>query len=190
MFCCRNMNKSSTRTLLTALLVVMVTGALSAGAYTTFSADRTATLDIVNDASGIVELAPGNSTIVTTDTDGALDIDATNTGASGVNVDSTLSIGDTASPTTDYAFSVTNGVGSAKDITLSYAAATDPANTQLTFTVYDSAGAQVATFNEGGSYTITGAGSGSTYYVVLDADTTGTTASTDDLSGTLTVTSN
>ncbi|QLC34831.1 hypothetical protein EFA46_011245 (plasmid) [Halarchaeum sp. CBA1220] len=173
-----------------ALGIVVVASAVGASAFTTASVDRTSTMDVVADDAGLIALSPGNAStdLVRTGSDGQLTIDFANSDASGVNGDSTFSIGDgTTSPPT-YAFNVTNNGASSHDFTLGYAMATDPDSNadNLTFTVYDSTGTQVATATESSDTSPFTVSAGETHYVTVSVDTTGVDNSS-DLSGTVTV---
>lgn len=182
------MNQTKKALAVTVAVVLVLSSGLAAGAFQSFTAERSASIDVVTDNNGIVQLAAGPSSVVQQDADGAVAINTALGGSSGVNVDSVLEVGDDAAPSTTPAFSLTNAAGSAKDITLSYAlTGTDVGSSDnVQFTVYDSSGTEVGTFAEGGSFT-QNVNSGATYYVTVDIDTNNGNAGTDDLSGTLTV---
>lgn len=179
--------KTSVAALLVGLLVA--SSFVGAAAFTNASVDRSASIDVVNDKDGIIGLEAGGSSMVTENSTGAIEIDAAVGSASGINTAATVSVGDGSDPTNTYAFSVTNNAGSAKTIDLSYTVTGTDSNggDDLTFTVYDDTGSSVGSFAEGGSTSINSAASGATYYVVITVDTTGNPSS-DDLSGTLSIT--
>jgi hypothetical protein len=139
-----------------------------------------------------------DSTIVGTN-DGKLDIDITNTTASGVNQEATLLVGaDTDAspaedPTSKYAFSITNNDNSDHDIGASYGSVTtdNSGNANVVFELFDDTGTSQGTVDEEGTgdYTATSLAAGGTLYAVLTVDTTGSVTA-DDLSGTLTLTAN
>lgn len=171
-----------------AVCLLLATSAVSATAFTSITLQRDATIDVVGDDTGIVQLTPGSSNFVTLQ-NGQLAIDATNGGASGTNVDSVLKIGENATSPSEQAFTITNNDGASHAFTLNYtnvAADSDP-NANVEFAVFDSAGNRVASISENTDDSFTMA-SGATYKVVLVVDTTGS-ATTDDLSGTLKITS-
>jgi len=178
--------KTSVAALLVGLLVA--SSFVGAAAFTNASVDRSASIDVVNDEDGIIGLAPGSTSVVTMNS-GELTIDAAVGDAKGINTEATMEIGDSANPSTTYAFNVTNNAGKQKSFEMGYAVSgTDSdASDDVTFTVYKSDGSQVTTISEESgtkSFTID---SGATYYVVVSLDTTGNPTG-DDLSGTLTIT--
>lgn len=172
---------------------------IGAAAYTSASVDRSATIDVVTDDTGLIGLGTGTSGDLIAHNNGALAIDLTAGTASGANVESTFTFGDEADAANAYAFTVTNNDTAGRDVTLDYALTnTDPDsnNPNVQFKVYDNTGAAVETdtngntisiADESASYTITSAGAGTAYHVVLTIDTTNLD-STADLSGTLSVT--
>lgn len=171
-----------------AVAILLAAAFTGAAAYNSFTADRDASLDVVSDDSGIIGLSPGGSEFVQTNADGALEIDVTSAGASGVNVDAELEVGDPAAPTSTDAFSITNSGGSSRTVELSYTlSGSDPASSseQVNFTVYDSSGTQLTSVSEGDTQTLS-MSDGETNHVVLTVNTTQVTDSA-DYSGTLTI---
>lgn len=184
-------HKPMTRTTKIAALAVcllLATSAVSATAFTSITLQRDATIDVVADDTGIVQLTPGSSNFVTLQ-NGQLAIDVTNGGASGTNVDSTLKIGENATSPSEQAFTITNNDNAQHSFTLSYGglAADGDSAANVEFAVFDAAGDRVASISEKSDGTFT-MQSGDTFKIVLVVDTTGSTTS-DDLSGTLTITS-
>lgn len=179
--------KTSIAALLVGLLVA--SSFVGAAAFTSASVDRSASIDVATDSSGILGLGAGDSAMVTQNGTGALEIDAAIGSATGINTAAVVEVGDGASPTSTYAFNVTNNAGSPKDIEFSYTmSGQDQSNADdVTFEIYGSGGNLDSSFAEGGSTTVTGVSSGTTYYVVITIDTTGYSAG-DDLSGTLSIT--
>jgi len=177
--------KTSIAALLVGLLVA--SSFVGAAAFTNASVDRSASIDVTTDSSGILGLEAGTSAMVTQNSSGALEIDAAIGSATGINTAAVVNVGDKNNPSSTYAFSVTNNAGSQKDIAFSYAVpGTDSSSTgDVTFEVYDSSGGSVGSFDETSGKTVT-VGSGATYYVVISIDTTGN-PSGDDLSGTLSI---
>lgn len=167
--------------------VVIVGMAFGASAFTTATIERDSTIDVTSDSNSIIALSAGSSSMVS-ETDGELTIDMSGSNGEGVNVNSTYVIGDTSNATNTYAFSTTNNDANARNITFAYAANTDnDANKNVQFDVYDSGGSSATSFSEEGNATLTSVSSGTTHYIVLTVDTSGS-ATNDDLSGTLTVT--
>lgn len=171
------------------VVAILMLSGLGAGAYNTFQVDRTATMDVVSDSGGIIQLSAGPSKFVTTSS-GELLIDVTQGGATGVNVNATLEVGNESAPTTTPAFNLTNNDNAKHNITLSYTASTDGStSSNVKYLVYDSSGTKLGTATEESSFTITDAAAGATYHVVIKVDTTAGSTTSDDLSGTLTITS-
>lgn len=170
------------------VVLALVALSFAASAYTTGSVDRQSTVNVVNDDAGLIALQDGTSgDLVKINSSGALEIDFTSGGASGVNTEAKYELGNPSDPTNQTAFNISNQDAESHDISLSYSGSdSEDTDQNVQFQVYDSTGTKVATASEEGGATITGAASGSTYYVVLVVDTYGLTSSS-DLSGTLTV---
>lgn len=171
------------------MVLIVVAAALGASAFTSASVKRTSNVNVVNDDAGLLALEDGTSgPLVFQNSSGALEIDFTQGGAGGVNVESRYELGDPASPTTQYAFNFTNNGGEAHDIVLSYTdAMTGDGDDNIQFQIFNSTGSNVATVSEESTTaTLSGVSSTETHYVVLVVDTHGVTNST-DLSGTLEV---
>jgi len=168
-----------------ALGIVIVASAVGASAFTTATVERDANLNVTTDSGGLVGLTAGDSGLVT-ETSNQLSIDVTEGTASGVNPNSTLTIGNESSP----AFNITNNFPNAHTFNVAY----DMANTDTTDgtknvqfeLINSSSGGTVATVNED-SGNETELAAEETIGVIVTIDSTGKT-STDDLSGTLNVT--
>ena len=172
-----------------AVAFIAISATLGASAYTTGSVSRSANISVVNDDVGLIALSDGTSgPLVFQNASGALEIDFTKGGASGVNTASHYELGNPADAVNQSAFNITNNDAEAHDLTISYTgAALGDADANIEFTVYDSSGAVAATVSEEStSATISGAAAGSTYYVVIVVDTYGVQSGT-NLSGTLKV---
>jgi len=173
-----------------ALLVIALVAAFGATAYTTGNLSRDSNVNVVSDDVGLIGLEDGTSgDLVKQNTTGALTIDFTRSGASGVNTAATFELGDPNDPTNATAFNISNNGGATVDFTIEYTGVSESQDTDanIQFQVYDSGGTQVATVSEEStSATVTGVTSGSTLYVVMVVDTHGLD-STVDLSGTLKV---
>lgn len=172
-----------------AITVAVAAGMLGASAYTSGSVDRQSNVDVVTDGSGLIGLEDGTSgDLVFVNDTGALEIDFTNGSASGVNTNATFNLGDTNDPTNASAFNITNNDAETRDISIDYTldSADSDADGNLKFKIYDSAGNLKGEATEESSASVTGVSSGSTLYVVIVVDTHGL-SSTDDLSGTLTI---
>lgn len=170
-------------TLIGAVLLVAVS-VVGSAAFTSAQLDRSANVDVVNDANGLLGLeATPNSGTVTENASGALQIDFATNNATGVNPSATFSVGDAADPVNSYAFTLTNRDTAARDVTLAYAAAA-PGNSAITFRVFrDDGTTEAATIRNDGSATVS-VSAGETLYVVVELDTD---SDADDLSGTLTI---
>jgi len=187
------------RTVIASVGALMGTS-IATAAYSSATIERNANINVVTDDAGLIALADdGSSSFITKNSSGALTIDLTDASDNGgVNAESTYTFGNTGDAANDYAFTITNNDQSSRSISLGYVLdGSDPdTNTDsLQFKIYDSSGAAVetdtngnitSTVVEGGSYSLSAA-AGTTYYVVLQVDTTGLTSSA-DLSGTLSVT--
>lgn len=171
------------------IALLVVSAAFAATAYTTGTVERSANVNVVNDDTGLIALQDGNSGgLVFQNASGALEIDFTKGGAGGVNTAAKYELGDPANGNTSYAFNITNLDTESHDLTLDYSGSdTQDADNNIEFQVYDSTGALQATASEeSGAVTVSGVTSGQTLYVVIVVDTHGLD-STQDLSGTLTV---
>ena len=186
---------------------------MGTGAFSTASVeDRSLTAEVAGDESAMVSLVPGADSDISTNSDGALKLDLSGDDGEGVNIDSVYTWGDHDNPASDHAFKITNQDNSTyNDVTFSYDVENDGwiqrhdwnkgEESILKFTVYASGAMTdmvapnhaLMTMNPV-SRNITGPHSwlqfapGDEWYVVVDIDTTGPYASTeDDLSGDLTI---
>jgi len=172
-----------------AALVILTGAIFGASAFTSAEVVRDSTIGVEADNNAIISLAPGTvGDSVTLNNNGELQINATPGSSSGVNVGANFTYGDNASPTTSYAFSITNADSEQRDISLAY---NNVANNQgvsdaVEFEVYDSSGAHVGTVTSQNDVTNTFT-SGSTYYVVMELHTQGLDSGA-DLSGDLVIT--
>lgn len=175
---------------LLTVLVVAASLIVGASAFTTGSVERTSSVNVVADSSGLIGLEDGTSgDLVYTNSTGALSIDFTQGGASGANSAARFKLGSTGDPANHSAFNITNNDATAHDITVEYTGAggTSDADANLEFRIYDSTGTEVATVSEEStSATITGVASGATHHVVVVVNTHGL-GSSSDLSGNLNV---
>ncbi len=176
-----------------ALLVLVATGMTTASSFTTATLSRDASINVVNDAQGIIALIDGNSGgVVKNGSDGELKIDFAVGSGQGVNVDSTYELGDPADPS-QRAFNITNHDSVSHSIELEYTVTSGDGvgdgTDNVQFQVYDSGGTQVATETEDSGTASFTANSGETFAVVIVVDTTNAAiTNTSDLSGTLSVT--
>lgn len=170
--------------------VLLVVSLLGASAFTSASLDRSANVNVVSDDVGLIALEDGTSgPLVSQNSSGALAIDFTNASGSGVNTEATYTLGDEADPSNRSAFNITNNGGETHTIDVNYSAdvADGDADQNLQFKIYDGSNTLVDTASEEGSgVSLPDVPAGTTYYVVIVADTHGLSTS-DDLSGTLTV---
>lgn len=165
---------------------MMSMSVVASSAFTTVTMDREASIDVVNDESGIIALQahPDSEVVNGTDT-GALqiDFDHANNGV-GVNVNSTYTVGSTSSPTSSYAFNITNQNTNDLALTLGYALDGTTTQSNVKFQLYDDTGADVGTVSPTSSPSVTLI-PGETIYVVVEVS--GGPNAADDLSGTLTI---
>lgn len=180
------MNRTVLWTVVIAAALLLSMTVVASSAFTTVSLDRQTSIDVVSDESGIIALqAHPESDVVNGTDDGALriDFDQADTGA-GVNVNSTYTVGSTSTPTSTYAFNITNQNTGPIDATIDYTLDNAAAGSNVQFSLYDSAGTLVGTA-EPGSPTTQSLAQGETLYVVIEV--TGGADSNDDLSGTLSI---
>ncbi|WP_323676169.1 hypothetical protein [Halorubellus sp. PRR65] len=175
---------------LLTVLVVVASLIVGASAFTTGSVERSSSVDVVADNSGLIGLEDGTSgDLVYTNSTNALEIDFSQGGGSGVNTAAHFELGNPTDATNQSAFNITNNDASEHDITVEYTGVTESSDTDanIQFQIYDSSGSSVGTLSEEStSATITNAAAGSTYHVVVVVDTYGLDTNA-DLSGTLNV---
>lgn len=169
------------------MVCVIVAAMFGASAYTSSSVKRAGNMNVVNDDTGLLALDDGTSgNLITQNQTGALNIDFTKGGATGVNTEAHFEFGNPSDPTNQTAFNITNLDAEPHDITVSYTGAQiGDSDANVQFQIYDDTGTPVATVSEEStSATLKSVSSGTTYYVVLVVDTYGVDSST-DFSGTL-----
>ncbi|GAD53105.1 hypothetical protein MBEHAL_1865 [Halarchaeum acidiphilum MH1-52-1] len=166
-----------------ALGIVVVASAFGASAFTTATVQRDANINVASDSGGLIGLTAGDSELVSSPTDGQLSIDVAQGDASGVNPNSSLTIGNESSP----AFNITNNFPSAHTFNVSYEMGTDPDTTtkNVKFKLFNSTD-HVDTVNEDEAYKGE-LSTGDKLRVVVEVDSSGATKS-DDLSGNLNIT--
>jgi len=174
-----------------SVALLLVLAAFGASALTSAYVDRTASIDVVSDDSGLVGLSDGNSGSLVQVSGDQLQIDFSASGANGVNTDGQFELGDPANGNETYAFNITNNDDTAHTLSLNYTLDTDDSDSgaNVTYEVYGSNNSQLltATDENGEQSSATDAlSSGETVHVVVIVDTTGKTSS-DNLSGTLRV---
>lgn len=174
-----------------SVALLLVLGAFGASALTSAYVDRTASIDVVSDDTGLVGLSDGNSGSLVQVSGDQLQIDFSSSGANGVNTDGQFELGDPANGNQTYAFNITNNDDVAHTLSLNYTldTAESESGANVTYEVYDSNNTQLlaATDENGEQSSSTDAlSSGETVHVVVIVDTTDKTSS-DDLSGTLRV---
>lgn len=169
-------------------LVVLTTTIFGASAFTSAEVIRDSTIGVEADNNAIISLNPGTAgDAASLDSNGELTIDASPGSSSGVNVGATFSYGDNASPTTDYAFSLTNSDSQERDFTVAYnnVVENQGQTDAVQYKIFDSSGTNVGTVTSADDVTFS-ASSGSTYYVVMELDTNGLDSNA-DLSGDLSI---
>jgi hypothetical protein len=161
------------KTVLLVSVLVIASAVIGTAAFNSGEVNRSATVDVVGDDTALTGLAPGDSSIVHYNANNKLLIDFTNlANAGGVNANSNYTVGDNSSPTTTYAFNVTNNDDSTHTYTLSYSFDTAPSSGDVQFHVYNSTGALQGTASSSSSTSID-LTAGETAYVVMDLDATG-----------------
>jgi hypothetical protein len=165
-------------------VAVVIGAALLAGtvmastAFTSATVTRSASVGVVNDTGGQIALTEGGAggdAVGFTNNELQVNLDS-------VNVDSTYQYGaDGASASGDAAFVLTNNAASDKSVSLSMSGT----GGFVTFEVYDSGGTSLGTVSDSGGFSDTMT-SGSSWYVVVTADTTGTNSKSTN-SGTFTI---
>jgi hypothetical protein len=184
---------------------------IGTGAFTTSSAGRSVTVDVVNDESATIGLFAGDDPDIWINDDGELTLDLTGDDGEGVNINSVYTWGDHDTPADDYAFKITNNDESTyNDVTLTYEVEDDSwidnstswdNESFIRFTVYGfgystdikTPNNQLSTPNPNsrsvmGPHNWLQFAPGDEWYVVVDVDTTGVDATTeDDLTGELTI---
>jgi hypothetical protein len=184
----------TTTTVIAVLLLTVVGSALASSAFTAASIDRSADIDVVADQDGLLALTDGTSGPLVYYANEQLAIDFEQGTATGANVDAQFVLGDTADPTAEYAFSVTNNDAEAHDVVVEYATtvADDNADHNVRFVVFDGEGTQVADVSEETGALTVSTTAAETLYVVVVVDTghgvSTVLTSGDDLSGTLSFT--
>ncbi|MEF8859143.1 MAG: hypothetical protein V5A38_09490 [Halolamina sp.] len=180
------MNRNVIWTAVIAVGLMLSMSVVASSAFTTMQLDRDANIDVVNDQNGIIALQAHPDSDVANGTDsGALqiDFDQNNNGA-GVNVNSTYTVGDKTDAQNSYAFNITNQNTGALDLNINYTLTNSVSDgSTVKFQVYNST-TNLGTVTPGTPITET-MEPNDTLYVVIEVE--GGTASTDDLSGTLTI---
>ncbi|MFC6954340.1 hypothetical protein [Halorubellus litoreus] len=156
-----------------------IVGASTVGsiAYTSATVERDVTSSVAADASAIIGLVDGGVGAVSK-TNGKLQIN-TDASSSGLNVDSTFWYGDDSSPTSTYAFKISNNSDSSETITLaltdgSSSAMNLPTNAVFNIHVHTSSSNKVGTASPGSSLDIPLDASGETTdeaYAVIEIQT-------------------
>lgn len=159
-----------------------ITSVIGSVAYTNANVKRDVSINVTTDDQALIGLSPGTTNAVTL-VDGKLAFDATTANAAGLNANATFTYGDSASPTTDYAFTLTNNDGESHSFTISLLNLVAGPNADLTFHLYKTDGTSIGEVTESTSQTVTIA-SAETIYVHLSVTTDGLT-SADTITGTL-----
>lgn len=157
-----------------------IVGATTVGsiAYTNATVTRGVSSNIAADSSAVIDLEAGAVSAVT-ETDGQLEIDTTGS-SSGLNGNATFTYGKSESPTTNFAFSVTNNDGSSHDLTVELLnMGSLPANSSFTVTFYDDTGTEAGTADPNNDFSYTGWSNSEALYALVDIETTDATSSND-----------
>lgn len=177
------------KTVLFAAALTVVASVFGASAFTSGYVDRTSTIALTGDATGLIGLTDGNSGDLVQITGDELTIDfAAPTGSSGANVDALYWLGDNSSGNVTYAFAITNNDASSHNVRMNYTMTSDPdgATENVKFVMYDANNGLLLQETEAAGVATTASAitEGTTVYVVVMVDTSGLTSAS-DLSGTL-----
>jgi hypothetical protein len=197
-------------------LAAGTTASVGTGAFTSASIpDRSVTAQVDGDASSQIALVAGDDPDIT-QSDGTIELDLSGSDGEGVNINSLYTWGNHNNPSSDFAFKLVNNDEQAYNVVeFTYDVRNDSwideegtlqkRESFLKFTAYniggnaktkmrapeaglDPADPRTKDMLEPHSDSIYDFGSGDTWYVVVDANTTGVAAGTeDDLTGTLTI---
>lgn len=188
------------QTAIVCALLVAAVSIVGAASYTQATVDRNANINVQADNTALVGLTVGNGIGASDDSvkavNGNLVLNLDD--GTGVNGNATFHYGaDSSRDRSNTAFNVTNNDDASRTFKLSYAQSTasDGTNPNVKFDVYsyDSTAtapwSQVGTVDEEGTTVSPTLAAGEKLYVFVTVDTdTGNLDSTDDLSGTFTVT--
>lgn len=172
------------REYLLATAGIAASTSIGAVAYTTASADRDVTIEIAADDQALIGLSPGPTNAVEI-TDSVLTIDTATGDSDGLNPDGNFVYGDGSTPTTEYAFSLTNNDSEQRTFTLGLEDFTFGGDAQLTISLYEDDGTLVGDITPADDQSVT-LDAATTAYAVLDVTTDGLTDG-DTMNGTLTV---
>lgn len=153
-------------------MVVASIVVFGASAYTSATVDRSADMNVVSDANGLIGLQDGTTSLVHQNASNELSIDFARHGATGVNTNANFTIGNLSAPTTTYAFTVSNNAGNSHTFNVSYDGFhSSGTSDNLRFRIYDSSGNFVQELNESATNADISVASSSTYYVVMVVNT-------------------
>jgi hypothetical protein len=193
----------NSKTIIIMFMIVSLLSFSAAGvtAYSSLSVTRSSSIDVVSDQNGIVKIdTPSKNSGIVERQNGKLSISLANNnngnsdvGYSGINADSTLTVGNAKSITNEenpeFAFSITNTFEEERDITLSYTITGDDTTTNednVHFRAYEKGNSgKLAEATESSDATISEVSSGETVYIVLEVNSG---SKSNDLSGELSVT--
>jgi hypothetical protein len=188
--------------------------AVGTGAFTTASASRSVTVDVTGDEGSKIGLMAGDHQGIEINSDGELIIDLAGPGEEGVNINSEYMWGDKENPATTYAFKIVNSDGQDYDDLILEYELDDDSWVDNSTTYSNESFIRFHTFGSGDPDGYWGSlqapnnalgtpipvsrnmptsdsvdfTSGQEVYVVVEVNTTGSLATTDDdLTGTLTV---
>ena len=188
-----------TRKISLAILVVgflVASSFVGTAAFTSATVTRSSSVGVSADNSAVIKLDANEDVAGVSDVDGKLNIALGN--GKGLNTDAEFDYGDSSSPSTTYAFTMTNSAASSVAFTVNYAEGSSfsdsNSDSNLNFEFYksngnpitDSSSTDVVITEEGTGQTFT-LSSGTTVYIVITVDTSGL-AKDDDLSGDLEIT--
>lgn len=155
------------------LAVGSVLGATSIGAvaFTQANVQRDVSVDIVADDAGPITLNPGATPAVTLQ-NGLLTVDTNTANSNGLNGDGTFTYGNSSTPSSTQAFSMTNNSGASKSVTFGLQNFSLGGSSSITMSIYDSTDTLVGDVTPSSDVT-TSLPASDTLYVVLSFDTSG-----------------
>lgn len=165
---------------------VLSTGSIGAAAYSTASVSRDVTIALDTDDTAVIGLTPSSDLSAVSLDQGRLTVDTETGSSTGLNTNASFTYGDSSSPSSTFAFKLTNNDSVNRQFTfeLTGFSGVFGGNGSLTFSFYDNSGSETASVDASGSTSSTTLSSSSSLYAIIEVDTTDLDPSTDP-SGTL-----
>jgi len=164
-----------------SIVAVLSTGSIGATAYSTANVSRDVTVSLDTDENAAIGLTPSSNLSAISLNQGELVIDTETGSSSGLNTNASFTYGDSSSPSSSFAFKLTNNDTTSREFTFEITGFSGvfDGNGSLTFTFYDDTGTEATTVDASGSTSSTTLSSASSLFAVIDVDTTDLDASTD-----------